>query len=82
MGKEGNQPGDVDVRCRCIRVEGGSAQVPLGCVAVETLALKEIGDGHSVGGRSRHCPRVWENANGAVGGDQQQTCVGRGGGIK
>lgn len=58
--KEGDQPGDTDVRGGCVRVEGGSAQIPLGCVAVKTLTLEKAGDGHNVGGRGRHCLRLFE----------------------
>ena len=75
-GNEGDQPGDIDVGCSCIGVEGGSAQVPLACVAVEALTLEETGDGRNVGGRGCHCPLVWGDADGAVGGGQQEMEVG------
>ena len=57
-------------------VEGGSTQVPLGCVPVEALTLEETGDSHNVGGWGRHCTWVWVDADGAVGGAQQETGAG------
>lgn len=50
----GYLPGDIDIRLGCIWVKGTSAQFPLGCVAVETLALEKAGDGQGVGGWGRH----------------------------
>ena len=75
MGKEGDQPGNIGVRCSCIEMKDDLAQVPLSCIAIEALVLEETGDDHNVGGRGCHCPRVWGDADDVVEGGQQETVL-------
>jgi hypothetical protein len=53
-----DKPSNIDVRSRRIGVEGGTAQVPPGCVTVKAFALEKSGNLSNVRFYNRHCRRI------------------------